>query len=78
MDETLTIRLGAGLAKALEDEARHTGLSKGQIAREALESRLIKTQKASVIHKYIGCIKGPKDLSYNKEYRRQWKAPRQS
>ena len=75
MDDTLTIRLSADLAKALEDESRHTGLSKGQIARDALKSRLQERQTASVIQKYIGCMKGPPDLSTNKEYRRRWKGP---
>jgi hypothetical protein len=76
MKESLTIRLDQRLAQALEEEARNTGQSKGQIARAALESRLQHTTKASVMGRYFGTIRGPRDLSTNKSYRRDWKTKR--
>jgi len=73
MSETLTIRLGEKLAYALTEEARRTGLAKGEIARQALESRLRSTGKLSVMERHFGCMTGPADLSTNKKYRRNWK-----
>jgi len=75
MNDTLTIRLDESLAEALEAEARQTGLSKGQIAREALEKRLSGESKFKVMHKFFGTVHGPKDLSSNKSYRKNWKKP---
>ena len=40
INNTLTIRLGQKLAHALPEEARQTGLSKGEIARQAIKARL--------------------------------------
>ena len=40
INETLTIRLGEKLAHALHEEARQSGLAKGEIARPALETQL--------------------------------------
>ena len=40
MNETLTIRLCEKLAHALHEEARQSGVAKGEIARQALETRL--------------------------------------
>jgi hypothetical protein len=76
MDQTFTIRLDKELASALAEEARQTGRSKGQIAREALESRLSRASKPSVMASHFGSMRGPKDLSTNKTYRRDWKAKR--
>jgi predicted transcriptional regulator len=73
MNDTLTIRLGEALAQALNAEARQTGLSKGRIAREALEARLSAGSKVKVMKKYFGVTAGPADLSVNKAYRRDWK-----
>jgi hypothetical protein len=73
MEHTLTIRLDDGLAQALSEEARQTGLSKGQIARDALASRLQSGPKLQVLGRYFGAMRGPKDLSTNKNYRRDWK-----
>ena len=73
MEHTLTIRLDESLAQALSEEARQTGLSKGQIARDALASRLKSGGKLEVMGRYFGAIRGPKDLSVNKSYRRDWK-----
>ena len=72
MNETLTIRLGEKLAHALHQEARQTGLAKGEIARQALEVRLQRGGKLAVMQRYFGAMRGPADLSTNKSYRRQW------
>jgi len=75
MTKTLTIRLGAKLADALGEEARQTGLAKGEIARQALQARLQRTGKLAVMSRYFGATRGPADLSTNKSYRRNWKKP---
>lgn len=72
MQETLTIRLGDELAEALERAARQTGLSKGEIARQAIEARLRKDGTLSVMSRHFGAMRGPADLSTNKAYRRAW------
>ena len=76
MSETLTIRLGENLAHALKAEARETGLAKGEIARQALESRLQRGGKLAVIQRHFGAMRGPADLSTNKTYRRSWNKKR--
>jgi hypothetical protein len=76
MNETLTIRLGEKLAHALHTEARQTGLAKGEIARQALESRLQRGGKLAVMQHYFGTMRGPSDLSTNKSHRRNWNKPR--
>lgn len=72
MDNTLTIRLGSDLAGALEEAARREGISKGELARQALANRLRKAGALSVMGHHFGSMRGPKDLSTNKAYRRQW------
>ena len=76
MEHTLTIRIDEHLARALSEEAQQTGLSKGQIARDALTARLQGDAKLEVLSRYFGVVKGPKDLSTNKAYRRDWKKKR--
>ncbi|MBI4659394.1 MAG: CopG family transcriptional regulator [Verrucomicrobia bacterium] len=72
MSDTLTIRLGEKLAQALQEEARQTGLSKGEIARQAIEAKLQSGGKLPVMQRYFGVMRGPSDLSTNKAYRRTW------
>ena len=72
VNETLTIRLGGKLAHALQVEAEQTGLAKGEIARQALESRLQRGGKLAVMQRHFGAMRGPADLSTNKTYRRSW------
>jgi hypothetical protein len=72
MNATLTIRIGEELARALQEEARQSGLTKGEIARQALEERLRRSGKLSVMQQHFGTISGPADLSTNKAYRRAW------
>lgn len=76
MNETLSIRLGEELAHALEEEARQTGLAKGEIARQALASRLQRGGKLAVMQRHFGSMRGPSDLGTNKSYRRSWNKKR--
>lgn len=72
MDETLTVRLGADLARGLEAAARQAGVSKGELARQALADRLRTPGALAVMPRHFGSVVGPKDLSVNKAYRRRW------
>jgi hypothetical protein len=72
MSDTLTIRLGRELAEALRTEAEATGKARGEIVRLALEERLKRQAGPRVMRKYFGVVDGPKDLSTNRAYRRQW------
>jgi hypothetical protein len=72
MNDTLTIRLGDHLSKALNDEARLSGLSKGEIARQALQFHLQRGGRLRVMRHYFGAMRGPADLSTNKTYRKEW------
>lgn len=77
MNETLTIRIAGTLAQALEEASRQTGLSKGEITRQALEARLQHGSNLTVMRRYFGSVSGPSDLSTNKAYRRSWNRKRQ-
>ena len=72
MNESLTIRLGTDLARALQEEAQQTGLSKGEVARQALAARLKHRGRLAVMSRHFGAMRGPTDLSANKAYRRTW------
>jgi hypothetical protein len=72
MNESLTIRPGTDLARALQEEARLTGLSKGELARQALAERLERRGRLTVMSRHFGAMRGPADLSTNKTYRRTW------
>ena len=72
MNATLTIRLGEDLAQALEEEAARSGVSKGEIARQAIAARVGTGRKSSSLQRYFGVMSGPADLSTNKQYRRTW------
>lgn len=76
LNATLSIRLDENLARALSVEAESTGLTKGAIARQALESRLQRGGKLTVMKRYMGIMRGPSDLGTNKKYRRQWNKTR--
>ena len=60
------------MAEALREEARQTGLARGEIARQALEVRLGGRANLTVIRRHFGAMQGPADLSANKLYRRTW------
>lgn len=72
MGDTLTVRLTEELAEALQREAQESGMSKGEIVRQAVAARLRKTRPRSVISKHFGVMRGPVDLSTNRAYRRAW------
>lgn len=72
MNATLTIRLGEDLALALQEEATKAGVSKGEIARQAIAARLRAKGKATTITRHFGVMSGPADLSTNRAYRRTW------
>jgi hypothetical protein len=71
VEETLTIRLPSETAKALDEVARRTHRSKGEVVREALARHLEQTLPQSALRglaKYVGCVRGPVDLSTNKRH----------
>ena len=69
MGHTITIRLTKELAQWLEDYAKRTGVSQGQIVRDQLE----KAREGADDRAYMrlaGSIKGAKDLSSRKGFSR--------
>jgi hypothetical protein len=68
MSDTLTIRLDDRLARDLEEEAKRAGISKGEIAREAIRQRLAKVRPTALdaLSELRGIMNGPSDLSSNK------------
>ena len=72
MRDTLTVRLPEGLAEGLREEARLSGVPKGEIVRQAIALRLRKPTAGSVMARHFGVVRGPADLSTNKVYRRAW------
>ena len=69
MSETLTIRLNKELAEWLEQTATRTGVSQGQLVREQLE-RLRANRANRAFLRLAGAVRGPKDLSQRKGFRR--------
>jgi metal-responsive CopG/Arc/MetJ family transcriptional regulator len=69
MDRSLSIRIDSDLARRLDDEAKRTHVSRGEIVREAVRKRL-KTMAGprTLLLKYAGVMSGPRDLSTNKKY----------
>ena len=76
MRETLTIRLPENLSEALAEEARQSGVPKGEIVRQAIAARLQQSGTRSVLARHLGIMSGPSDLSTNKAYRRVWNRKR--
>jgi metal-responsive CopG/Arc/MetJ family transcriptional regulator len=72
MVETLTVRLGEELAEELRREARESGVSRGEIVRQAIAARIRQTASRTVMQRHFGTMRGPADLSTNKAYRRAW------
>ena len=67
MSHTITVRLDEELADWLEDVARRTGRSQGEIVREQLErARSEKTQRRFM--RLAGCVDGTRDLSTRKGF----------
>lgn len=69
MSTTLTVRLNKDLAAWLEETARRTGLSQGQIVREQLE-RARAAAPGQGFLSLAGAVRGPRDLSKRKGFRK--------
>ena len=72
VSETLSVRLPDDLAEALRRESRESGTPKGEIVRQAITERLTRDAAVSTIARHFGTVRGPRDLSTNKAYRRAW------
>lgn len=70
MEETLTVRIDAVLAAQLRKEAKRRNISKGEVVRTTLRRGLNrKSQTAGeLLASLRGVVKGPRDLSTNKEH----------
>jgi predicted transcriptional regulator len=70
MSDILTIRLDPELARALDDEARRTGASKGEVVRAAIRERLASKRASALdaLRDLDGIVDGPRDLSTNKKH----------
>lgn len=70
MPDTLTIRLDDQLARALDEEAKRAGTTKGELVRDALRARLKKTRATALdaLQGLCGIVDGPPDLSTNKQH----------
>ena len=64
------------MAAALERQARESGVSKGEIVRQAIADRLQHANSLAVMSRYFGIMRGPADLSTNTTYRRVWRKKR--
>jgi predicted transcriptional regulator len=69
MGHTLTVRLPRDLADWLEETARGTGRSQGEIVREQLE-RARAGASGRGFMRLAGAVKGPRDLSRRKGFSR--------
>ncbi len=67
MSHTITIRLERELASWLEEAAKKTGLSQGEIIREQLERARADRSRQSFM-RLAGSVSGPKDLSTRKGF----------
>lgn len=67
MSHTITIRLTKELAVWLEDTAKRTGVSQGQIVRDQLEKAKAGDDSRPFM-RLAGSVTGPKDLSSRKGF----------
>ena len=67
MSHTITVRLDDTLADWLEDTARRTGRSQGEIIREQLE-RARSGMRQGRFMRLAGCVDGARDLSSRKGF----------
>lgn len=70
---TITVKLPESLNRALTARARKQNRAKSDLVREALEGMLSDTDGrgrtvGEVAGHLAGCVKGPRDLSYNEKY----------
>jgi predicted transcriptional regulator len=70
MRHTITVRLQRDLASWLEDTAKRTGRSRGQIVREQL-AKAKADKSARAFLRWAGSIAGPPDLSQRKGFSRK-------
>jgi predicted transcriptional regulator len=67
MSHTITIRLDPELAAWLEQTAKRTGVSQGQIVRDQLQrARSEKAERRFM--RLAGCVDGPRNLSSRKGF----------
>lgn len=66
MGHTITVRMDADLAAWLEQQARKTGVSQGQLVREQLERARGASRKRFM--RWAGSVKGARDLSSRKGF----------
>jgi predicted transcriptional regulator len=66
MSHTITVRLDPDLATWLEQTARKTGVSQGQIVRDQLRAQSKKTERRFM--RLAGCVDGPRNLSSRKGF----------
>jgi len=69
MSKTITVRLDKELAVWLEATAARTGTSQGQLVREQLEQARARLGGRGFL-RLAGAVRGPKDLSQRKGFRR--------
>ena len=69
MSNTLTIRLSTELAEWLEQTARESGVTRGQIVRMVLE-RAHRSSKQKFL-RLAGAVEGPANLSTRKSFSRK-------
>ena len=67
MGHTITVRMDEELADWLEETARSTGRSQGEIVREQLE-RARSERKQGRFMRLAGCVDGARDLSSRKGF----------
>jgi len=67
MGHTITIRLDPELADWLEQTAKKSGLSQGEIVRNHLQ-RARSEKKARRFMRLAGCVEGPRNLSARKGF----------
>jgi len=67
MGHTITVRIDKELADWLEDTARRTGRSQGEIVREQLERARSEKQQRRFM-RLAGCVDGARDLSSRKGF----------
>ncbi len=70
MSHTITVRIDPALASWLEDTARRTGRSQGEIIREQLEKARA-DRKGGRFMRLAGKIDGPRDLSSRKGFSKE-------
>ena len=69
MGHTITVRLDSELASWLEEKARKTGRSQGEVVREQLEKARAGSKKRFM--RWAGSVKGAADLSARKGFSRK-------